>query len=182
MRSIIDLTFSLSNFLLMANGTEFYANFDRFTTYSLPFLIGSTLYVFGMIGNLCTIFVSLRKPVSSKSVRFLFIMLAFSDLLVLNSGFLFTWIEGVVEPRIFGIIPNCEVVFFLIHVFINLSAWILVILSMQRVLVVVYPLKASTVSSLKYTIFVFFIILFLTVGFHFRISLGTMSLMRFIKR
>lgn len=93
------------------------------------------LILLGTVGNVLTIFVLTRKSIRSSTTAFYLTVLAFSDLVVLYSGLMRQWIIYLldVDIRKFNKFV-CKINIWLVYSSLHFSAWILIVLTMERVI------------------------------------------------
>lgn len=145
-------------------GSDVYSDID-YETYSdfttsvyIWNIFPPILIFFGTIGNVLSIIV-LRRPKIRKSVcSIYFIALSVSDLLVLYTGLLRQWIHKTfdVDIRHMGS-AGCKIHTWLVYFFLDFSSWILVAVTVERVLLVWFPRKATvkcTKNLAKLSLFV----------------------------
>ena len=138
-------------------------------------LVGAPmLLILGTIGNVLSMVVFSRRKMRSSS-SFILVALAVADTLVLYSGLMFTWIANVsgfdVRKEYDWV---CKTRAFFMYACHDIAAWILVLVTLQRLYSVIFPLRAASVCTIKNgriavsTIVIFFIVLhlhfFWTVG------------------
>ncbi|XP_074659843.1 FMRFamide receptor-like [Tubulanus polymorphus] len=108
------------------------------------------IIILGTIGNILAIIVFSARPVSSKPTSILMRLLAIFDTLVLYTGLLRYWILATWKYDIRSYsLTTCLVHTYLLYVFVTISVWILVTVTIHRLIVVVVPLKAKTMLTMK---------------------------------
>ena len=140
---------------------------------------------FGTVGNILTIIVILRQIKQISSTSLFLLCLAFSDLLVLYTSPLRQWIlhltmdrdlsERTTDVRNLSE-AGCRIHTYLTYVSIQISSWLLVAVTMERVLSVMMPHRIKSISSLRvagiFIISVTMFVLILNVFFLFGIGYG----------
>ncbi|XP_033749147.1 mu-type opioid receptor-like [Pecten maximus] len=115
-----------------------------------PFMI-----VFGTFGNIFSIYILTRKNIRQSTCTVYLVVLACSDLVVLYTGLLRTWISATFQNDIrthtSGI---CKIHTWLVYVSLDFSAWILVAVTAERVALVWFPHKAKVKCTKKTAAFV----------------------------
>ncbi|XP_033751048.1 mu-type opioid receptor-like [Pecten maximus] len=115
-----------------------------------PFML-----VFGTFGNIFSIYILTRKNIRQSTCTVYLVVLACSDLVVLYTGLLRTWISATFQNDIrthtSGI---CKFHTWLVYVSLDFSAWILVAVTAERVALVWFPHKAKVKCTKKSAAFV----------------------------
>ncbi|XP_069136879.1 cysteinyl leukotriene receptor 2-like [Argopecten irradians] len=115
-----------------------------------PFML-----VFGTFGNIFSIYILTRKNIRQSTCTVYLIVLACSDLVVLYTGLLRTWISATFQDDIrthtSGI---CKIHTWLVYVSLDFSAWILVAVTAERVALVWFPHKAKVKCTKKAALFI----------------------------
>ena len=128
------------------------------------------LIVFGSIGNILSIVVLTRKSIRNSTTALYLTFLAFSDILVLYTGLLRQWIYHVFDYDIrhFSEI-TCKIHLWLVYTCLDLSAWIIMTLTMERVMATWWPFRARRLCGLACAVvlLVAIVILLLAVNSHF---------------
>ena len=138
----------------ISNDSNLYDNSNMFTT--LPEFKASQmiwkvvppiLMVLGSIGNILSIVVLTRKSIRN-SITPLLTFLAFSDILVLYTGLLRQWIYYTFDYDIrqFSAIA-CKIHLWLIYTCLDLSAWIIMALTVDRVIATWWPFRARRLCT-----------------------------------
>ena len=127
----------------------------------------------GSIGNLLTIIVIVRHMKKMTSVSLFLLCLAVSDLLVLYTVTLRHWIRHVwqVEIRDFCEV-GCKIHVFLTYVSMQLSSWLLVAVTMERVVSVILPHRVKIICTNKIARLVTIMICVLICGLNAHIIYG----------
>lgn len=131
-----------------------YEDYTTFPEYKAGILIWKVvppiLILLGTVGNSLSILVLTRKSIRSSTTALYLTVLAFSDLLVLYSGLLRQWIrflfnEDVRHVSQFG----CKLNIWLVYSSLDFSAWILIAVTLERVISAWLPHNAKTVCTRK---------------------------------
>lgn len=113
-------------------------------------LVSPVLYVFGIFGNVM-IFVIFRRIRTGTSAVF-FTVLAASDLCLLNSGLLVHWIEMVFSTSLTDLSnASCKLLQYFRYVAGSLSVWLLVAMTTQRAVSVVWPHRVSSLYTRRHS-------------------------------
>ncbi|XP_046381339.1 neuromedin-U receptor 2-like [Haliotis rufescens] len=133
------------------------------------------LLVFGTVGNVLSIVVLTKKTMRKSSVSIYLTCLAVADLLALYSGLLRQWIIYTFKVDIRELHPViCKVNTWLLYVSLDLSAWILVSVTVERAISVWLPHRVKVICTknvLAVNILVLVIIL-MSVNGHFLFGIG----------
>lgn len=128
------------------------------------------VFIIGTVGNLLSFLVMVRKRMRSSTTAFYMACLAVADTLVLLTGCLRRWILEVFEVDLLNVnTVACHSVNFLQYLSFDIATWILVAMTIDRVVVVTNPLKAyrySTRARAAASI-VILIVLFVGLNSHF---------------
>ena len=112
--------------------------------------VSPVLIILGTLGNGLSFGVLHTKTFRKSSVGFVLRCLAVADALVLNVVLLRMWILHLthrrVDVRLFSAI-GCKVHVFLSYLLPQLSSWLLVILTVERLISVAFPLRAHMICS-----------------------------------
>lgn len=118
---------------------------DFIWTYFPPIVV-----TVGTIGNLLSFVVLLRSRMRSTSVYFYLMVLACADTMILYVSAFKTWIRVVTGfELLYASDASCKIIFFLSLVSFHLAAWIIVLITLDRFIVVWFPLKATTMCILS---------------------------------
>ncbi|XP_069138304.1 cysteinyl leukotriene receptor 2-like [Argopecten irradians] len=113
------------------------------------------MIIFGTFGNIFSIYILTRKNIRQSTCTVYLIVLACSDLVVLYTGLLRTWISATFQDDIrthtSGI---CKIHTWLVYVSLDFSAWILVAVTAERVALVWFPHQAKTRCTKRTAAFV----------------------------
>ena len=110
-------------------------------------VVPPVLIVLGSIGNILSIVVLTRKSIRN-SITPLLTFLAFSDILVLYTGLLRQWIYYTFDYDIrhFNEIV-CKIHLWLVYTCLDLSAWIIMALTVDRVIATWWPFRARRLCT-----------------------------------
>ena len=110
-------------------------------------VVPPVLIVLGSIGNILSIVVLTRKSIRN-SITPLLTFLAFSDILVLYIGLLRQWIYYTFDYDIrqFSAIA-CKIHLWLVYTCLDLSAWIIMALTLDRVIATWWPFRARRLCT-----------------------------------
>ena len=137
------------------------------------------LLVLGTLGNAFSIIVLQRKALQATSSALYLTALAVVDTVVLYIGLLHYWTLGLGAYDIRNLSGGvCKLHTFLLYTFNDMSVWILVAVTFQRLVSVRFPLQAKTIATrkvAKMSILVFFILLSV-VNSHFFWTLDVKSM------
>ncbi|KAH3815956.1 FMRFamide receptor-like [Dreissena polymorpha] len=106
------------------------------------------LILLGTIGNFLSILVLTRRSIRVSTTALFLTVLACSDLLVLYSGLLRQWLIYLLKTDIRHISEaGCKIHVWLVYSSLDFSAWILIILTLERVICSWLPHRAKTVCT-----------------------------------
>jgi hypothetical protein len=132
-----------------SNGVGDYQTYPESTASEYIWKICPPLLILcGTVGNIVSIIV-LRRPKVRKAVcSFYFIALAASDLLVLYTGLLRQWIYYTFnfDVRHLGT-AGCKLHTWLVYFSLHFSSWILVAVTIERIMLVWFPIVAKTTCT-----------------------------------
>ena len=134
----------------MANSTEdYYTTFLEYQASEVIWkVVPPVLILFGSIGNILSIVVLTRKSIRNSATALYLTFLAFSDILVLYTGLLRQWIFYVFEYDIRHLSEAvCKIHLWLVYTSLDFSAWILMALTMERVMATWWPFRARRLCS-----------------------------------
>ncbi|XP_074657222.1 kappa-type opioid receptor-like [Tubulanus polymorphus] len=116
-------------------------------------VVGVTLFVLGVIGNFLIVTVFNAKNLRKSSFSIVFTSLACADTAYLCTGFirrLILWLNvWQVDIRIQSHPILCKLHIYLTYVSSMLSAWSLVVISIERCISVAFPMKARLICTRK---------------------------------
>ncbi|CAH1786278.1 unnamed protein product, partial [Owenia fusiformis] len=108
------------------------------------------IIVFGTFGNALSLCVLGRKKMRSRTTSVYLIALACVDMGALWMGLVPHWLNYIntdIQP--YGTSSGCKILTFLLYVCVHLSAWILVTVTIERIIAVFIPLKAKSLCEIK---------------------------------
>lgn len=122
-------------------------------------IVSPILIIFGTVGNILTVFVLAQKHIRKTSSAVYLIVLALTDIAVLNTGLMRNWIITVFnwDIRHYSNV-GCKVHLLLSYFCPDFSAWILVTVTIERVLMVWCPYWTRDKCSRKISALVLIII------------------------
>lgn len=127
----------------------------------------------GTTGNILTIIVILRQIRKTTSISLFLLCLAVSDMLVLYTVTLRHWIRNVWETDIRDMSDaGCKAHAFLTYVSMQLSSWLLVAVTTERVFSVVVPHRVKFICTNKTVLLLIGLILALIFGLNAHILYG----------
>ena len=131
----------------------------------------------GIIGNVVCIITLQTKSFRGSATAFLLTALAAVDSVSLLAGALHTWLIHMftLEVRTMSD-PACRLHTFLTYLSVQLSAWTLVLVTLERVVSVTCPMAAPTLCSRRRIILVWICILCLLSGLNAYLHLANMEL------
>lgn len=104
----------------------------------------------GTIGNIFSFIIMLQREMRQTSTFFYLAVLAVADTIVLFMSAFKTWIRlwsGFAMLHISD--ASCKIFMFLTYFSLHLSAWLIVAVTVERFIVVWFPLRASSICSTK---------------------------------
>lgn len=138
----------------MSNATEPEEDYTTFPAYKAGVAIWKTvppiLILLGTIGNSLSIFVLTRKSIRASTTALYLTVLAFSDLAVLYSGLLRQWLIYLFDTDVRHYSEaGCKINIWLVYCSLDFSAWILIIVTLERVISAWFPHNAKSVCTKK---------------------------------
>ena len=111
------------------------------------------IVIFGWINNILAIIVFQTNAYRGKSTGFILTVLACADIGVVSTSATRSWIYGLtgINIRLYSAI-GCKCQVFFTYFFIQMSSWGLTMVTLERVVCVLNPLRVREVFSLKKTI------------------------------
>ncbi len=108
------------------------------------------IILLGTIGNILAFLVLMRKRMRTTSVNYYLACLACADTVVLYTSGFKTWLRVVTGFEMLHVSnAGCKTVTFVFMVALHASAWLIVLLTLDRFLAVLFPFKASSWCSLR---------------------------------
>lgn len=138
----------------MSNVTNGVDDYTMYGSYKAGILIWKVvppiLLLLGTVGNSLCIFVLTRKSIRSSTTALYLTALAFSDLAVLYSGLLRQWLIYLfeVDVRHFSE-AGCKLNIWLVYCSLDFSAWILIVVTLERVISAWLPHNYRSVCTKK---------------------------------
>ena len=148
-------------------GVEDYDDYTDYTEYKAGLMIWKVvppiLIIVGTIGNILSILVLTRRSIRVSTTALYLTFLAFSDLCVLYTGLLRQWLIYLFEYDVRHVSnAGCKIHIWLLYTSLDFSAWILIAVTLERVISAWCPYSAKTKCSRKYaTALVVAILIFL---------------------
>ena len=106
------------------------------------------LITIGTVGNLLSAVVMLRQNLRKCTTSLYLFVLAVMDTLVLYTGLLKDWIRQLFGVAIEDVsIAACRIYFFALYLTIQIEAWILVCVGVERMVAVFWPHKAKQIFT-----------------------------------
>ena len=148
------------------------ADYDDYTDYPeykagimIWKVVPPILILVGTIGNILSILVLTRRSIRVSTTALYLTFLAFSDLCVLYTGLLRQWLIYLFEFDVRHVSnAGCKMHIWLLYSSLDFSAWILIAVTLERVISAWCPYSAKTKCSRKYaTVLVIVILIFLLV-------------------
>ncbi|XP_060588418.1 C-C chemokine receptor type 1-like [Ruditapes philippinarum] len=122
------------------------------------------LFCFGIIGNILTVIVIKRLGFRKQPTLTFLLCLAISDIFVLCIGLPRYWILYVFQFDLrTASNANCKLYYFFIYMTMQLSSWILVGVTVERLIKVYFPMKYRRLFSYKTIIIALFVTLFILI-------------------
>ena len=151
---------------------ELFGTSELLWQYVTPFLVFP-----GIIGNVVCIITLQTKSFRGSTTAFLLTALAAVDSVSLLAGALHTWLIHMftLEVRTMSD-PACRLHTFLTYLSVQMSAWTLVLVTLERVVSVTCPMAAPTIFSRRRIILVWICILCLLSGLNAYLHLANMEL------
>ena len=131
------------------------------------------LISFGTVGNILSIIVLTRKLIKTSTTALYLTCLAFSDLMVLYTGLLRQWLKFLIEKDVRHISEAaCKIHMWLVYSSLDFSAWILIAVTLERVISTWCPHSAKTKCNKKYAFILLIGMLFLCLGLNSHLLFG----------
>ncbi|XP_052796430.1 FMRFamide receptor-like [Mya arenaria] len=129
-------------------------DFTQYGIYKAGILIWKVvppiLIMFGTVGNSLTIVVLTRKSIRASTTALFLTVLAFSDLIVLYSGLLRQWLIYLFTTDVRHVSEaGCKINMWLVYSSLDFSAWILIAVTLERVISAWFPHNAKTICTKK---------------------------------
>ena len=153
-----ETTINLTENVSSANITD--GNNDDYTTYVeykagelIWQIVPPILIILGSVGNCLSILVLTRRCIRSSTTALYLTVLAFSDLFVLYTGLLRQWLIYLFEVDVREVSEfGCKLNIWLVYSSLDFSAWILIVVTLERVISAWFPHNAKTLCTKKWAI------------------------------
>ena len=138
------------------------------------------LIVVGTIGNILSILVLTRRSLRMSTTALYLTFLAFSDLCVLYTGLLRQWLFYLFEYDVRHVSSaGCKIHIWLLYTSLDFSAWILIAVTLERVISAWCPYSAKTKCSRKYATALVIAILIFLLGLNSHLLYGMVHKVQF---
>ncbi|XP_060583761.1 cysteinyl leukotriene receptor 1-like [Ruditapes philippinarum] len=128
-------------------------------------IVPPIIMLWGTIGNILTIIVLFRQKSKLSSTALYLVALAISDTMVLFTGPLRHWLKETWDYNIrFKSEAGCKLQLYFTYAALHCSSWLLVAVTTERAVSVVYPHKVRLVSTKKTATIVIALIVIITYG------------------
>ena len=133
----------------VSNNSSLDWNVTKTNIARLLWIIGSpVIFLMGTIGNSLSIIILSRKTMRKMTSSFYLVLLAISDLLMINVGLVRYFIMACFKLDIRDLtIWGCKVHIFLVYFLGHFSSWVLVAVTVERFITVWFPLKARRICT-----------------------------------
>ncbi|XP_060576924.1 FMRFamide receptor-like [Ruditapes philippinarum] len=116
-------------------------------------IVPPILIILGTVGNCLSILVLTRRCIRSSTTALFLTVLAFSDLFVLYTGLLRQWLIHLFEVDVRTISEfGCKLNIWMVYSSLDFSAWILIVVTLERVISAWLPHKAKSLCTKKYAV------------------------------
>ena len=134
----------VANYTLTTEGVQRHSQLaTNIWVYGSPVLIA-----IGTIGNILSAVVMLRQSLRKCTTSLYLFVLAVVDTLVLYTGLLETWIRNVFESAFKNAsIATCRIYLFVFYLVVDIEAWILVCVGVERMVAIFLPHKAKQIFT-----------------------------------
>ncbi|XP_045215468.2 lysophosphatidic acid receptor 6-like [Mercenaria mercenaria] len=135
----------------MANTSNTTTTYSEYEAEKLIWkIVPPILLVLGTVGNCLSILVLTRGSIRSSTTALFLTVLAFSDLVVLYSGLLRQWLIHLFDTDVRKVSPfGCKLNIWLVYCSLDFSAWILIVVTLERVISAWLPHRARTLCTTK---------------------------------
>ena len=104
----------------------------------------------GTTGNILSAIVLMRRSMRSKSIYFYLFLLSIADTIVLYASAFKTWIRILTGFEMLHLsAASCKTFMFLLLFGQHMSAWLIVLVSLDRFVVVWFPFKSATFCNIR---------------------------------
>ncbi|XP_067681288.1 mu-type opioid receptor-like [Haliotis asinina] len=138
-------------------------------------IVSPILLIFGTVGNILSMIVLTRQAMRKSSMSIYLTCLAVADLLALYSGLLRQWIIYTFQIDLRELHPLvCKIYTWMLYVSLDLSAWILVSVTVERAVSVWLPHKVKVICTKKVLMvnILVLVIILMSVNGHFLFGRG----------
>ena len=138
----------------MSNWSTVEDDYTSFPAYKAAAIIWKVvspiLIIFGTVGNSLCIYVLTRRSIRSSTTALYLTALAFSDLAVLYSGLLRQWLVYLFDVDVRQLNEvGCKLNIWLVYCSLDFSAWILLVVTLERVISAWLPHNYRSVCTKK---------------------------------
>ena len=159
----------------MSNDTN--VEYQSCSEYKAGIIIWKTvppvLITFGTCGNILSIVVLTRKSIRKSTTAMFLIFLTFSDLCVLYTGLLRQWLIYLIDFDIRHFSEAfCKIHIWLVYSSLDFSAWILISVTLERIIAVWCPYSYNSKCSRRTAISCIMTILLLVLGLNSHLLYG----------
>ena len=138
------------------------------------------LIVVGTLGNILSILVLTRRSLRKSTTALYLTFLAFSDLCVLYTGLLRQWLIYLFEYDVRHVsTAGCKIHIWLLYTSLDFSAWIIIAVTLERVISAWCPHSAKTKCSRKYATALVIAILIFLLGLNLHLLYGMVHKVQF---
>ena len=123
------------------------------------------LIAFGTVGNMVSVSVLMRKKLRTTSSSIYLIALTVTDLLILYFGLFRRWMMNYLDFDL-RVAMGCGAHIWLLYTFLGCSSWNLVALTIERVIIVKFPVYARNGFSRRSAILVLLILVLVMASFN----------------
>ena len=133
-----------------SNGTRL--EYQSYSEYKAGIIIWKTvspiLIIFGTCGNILSIVVLTRKTIRKSTTAIFLIFLTFSDLCVLYTGLFRQWLIYLIDIDIRHLSEAfCKIHTWLVYSSLDFSAWIIISVTLERIIAVWCPYSHNSKCS-----------------------------------
>ncbi|KAH9492967.1 hypothetical protein Btru_023958 [Bulinus truncatus] len=145
-------------------------------SWEYPSVISPILLTLGTVGNILTIIVWSRRDMRSSQATVYLVALSVADILVLNAGLLRHFVREICgfDIRKFSE-ASCKINTILVYTSLDVSVWILVAFTLERILSVYLPHKVKTYCTRVTSLVVVAVIIVVFTGLNSHFLYGTGS-------
>ena len=152
----LNVTSERSNRSLSSTGYVEYMMVIYIIKYIMPLIVLS-----GITGNIISFLVLIRRRMRHTVVYFYLALLAIADTGVLMLSALKTWIRVLSGFELLHVSDfGCKTIMFLFLISMHMSAWLLVAMTIDRLIAVTFPLKTSAWCTTKRAVYTSISLLF----------------------